>query len=104
MAEPEELIVEGAYVATRFARTIWRRYRVDVGDPVVSLRDARWRLELFAGALVGTPVWIAEAEPPAPKSWLARFSGRSKVRRMSYTCRPCPSGKLTIWRGGSDCR
>jgi nitric oxide reductase NorD protein len=74
MAEPEELIIEGAYVATRFARTIWRRHRVKTEDAVVHLRDARWRLELFASAFAGTSVRIAEVEIPAPTSWLARLS------------------------------
>ena len=87
MAEPEELIVEGAYVTTRFARTIWRRYRVEIKEPTLLLRDARWRLELFVGALVGTPIRIAEAESPAPRSWLARFTrhGPALTRRHDAT-------------------
>ena len=93
MAEPEELIVEGAYVATRFARTIWRRYRVDVEEPVVPLRDARWRLELFAGALVGIPVRIAEAEPPAPQSWLARFRRHRPVPARPHGPTPGTDGR-----------
>ena len=92
MAEPEELIVEGAYVATRFARTIWRRYSVEAEKPVVTLRDVRWRLELFAGALVGTPVWIAPAEPPAPKSWLARFARDGPIPTRRYEATPGTDG------------
>jgi nitric oxide reductase NorD protein len=87
MAEPEELIVEGAYVTTRFARTIWRRYRVEIKEPTLLLRDARWRLELFVGALVGAPIRIAEAESAAPRSWLARFRrhGPALTRRHEAT-------------------
>jgi len=87
MAEPEELIVEGAYRATRFARAIWRRYRVKIEDAVVSLPDARWRLELFASAFVGLPVSIARADSPAPTTWLARFTrhGPASARRRGAT-------------------
>lgn len=87
MAEPEDLIVEGAYRATRFARTIWRRYRVEIEDAIVPLRDARWRLELFATAFVGIPVSITGAESPPPTNWLARFvrHGRAPTRGHGAT-------------------
>ena len=93
MAEPEELIVEGAYVATRFARTIWRRYRVEIPDAVVPLRDARWRLELFASAFAGTHVRIAEAESPAPRSWLAMLTRRGPASARRPDAMPGTDGR-----------
>lgn len=84
MSEPEELIIEGAYVATRVARTIWRRHRGETEDAIVALRDVRRRLELFACAFAGASVRIAEAETPAPESWLARFVRRSPARTRGH--------------------
>jgi nitric oxide reductase NorD protein len=81
MAEPEELIIEGAYVATRAARDVWRRYGRQSTVPGVPLSSVRARLELFATALVGAPIAIAALEPPAAPTWLSRLAaGRSRTR------------------------
>lgn len=74
MAEPEELILEGAHFATRVARDVWRRYGTPVPDTAIPLAGVRVRLEMFLSALFRTPVPVARMEPPAPASWLARLA------------------------------
>jgi len=78
MAEPEELILEGAHFATRVARDVWRRHGTAIPEASIALADVRVRLEMFLSALFGTPMPVARMEPPAPASWLARVArGRS---------------------------
>lgn len=74
MAEPEELILEGAHFATRVARDVWRRYGTPVPDTTVPLAGVRVRLEMFLSALFRTAVPIIRMEPPAPASWLSRLA------------------------------
>jgi len=74
MAEPEELILEGAHFATRVARDVWRRYGTSVPDTTIPLASVRVRLEMFLSALLGTPVPVVRMEPPAPASWLSRLA------------------------------
>ena len=74
MAEPEELILEGAHFATRVAREAWRRYGATPEDRATSLCAVRTRLEIFLTALLGRSIAIAPMEPPAPVSWLARLA------------------------------
>ena len=54
MAEPEELILEGAHFATRVARDAWRRYGTSSRMPRSPLAGVRARLEMFLTALFGT--------------------------------------------------
>ncbi len=81
MSEPEDLILDGAYVASRFARELWRRYAPPVQDDTVRLPDIRPRLELFLHALFEREIAIATAEPAAPVSWLGRLAGRGTDAR-----------------------
>jgi nitric oxide reductase NorD protein len=77
MAEPEDLIIDGASIASRVARDVWRRYVPAPVEPVVRLADVRVRIELFLHALFGRPVVVTAALPAAPVSWLARLAGRA---------------------------
>lgn len=81
MSEPEDLILDGAYVASRFARDLWRRYAPPANDDALHLADVRSRLELFLHALFEREIPIAIAEPPAPVSWLGRLAGRGGETR-----------------------
>lgn len=81
MAEPEELILEGAHFATRVAREAWRRYGTPAADRATSLAAVRARLELFLSALFRTSVGIASMAPAAPVSWLARLAGDRRERQ-----------------------
>lgn len=74
MSEPEELILEGAHVATRIARDAWRRYAARSSSTELPLARVRQRLELFLAALFGMPIAIAPMESPAPVNWLARLA------------------------------
>ena len=76
MSEPEDLILDGAYVASRFARDLWRKYAPPPTDSALRLADVRVRLELFLHALFEREIPIGAAEPPAPASWLGRIAGR----------------------------
>jgi nitric oxide reductase NorD protein len=81
MAEPEELILEGAHFATRVARDVWRRYGTSVPETTIPLASVRVRLEMFLSALFRTPVPVVRMEPPAPASWLSRLArGRAHHR------------------------
>lgn len=75
MAEPEDLIIEGAHVATRLVRAAWRRYGPAASVSDLPLGSVRGRLELFVTALFRTPVIIAAMEPAPPVTWLARLAG-----------------------------
>ena len=74
MAEPEELIIDGAHRATRLARAAWRRYGPPDAERVVPLGAVRARLELFVTALLGVDIVITASEPPAPPTWLGRLA------------------------------
>ena len=76
MAEPEDLILDGAYVASRLARDIWRRYGPAPAERVLRLADVRARLELFLNALFGSLIPVSATELAAPVSWLGRLAGR----------------------------
>ena len=82
MAEPEELILEGAHFATRVARQAWRRYGTKAADRSVALVTVRSRLEMFLTALVRAPISVVPIEAPAPLSWLSRLArSPSRSRR-----------------------
>jgi len=74
MSEPEDLILEGAYFATRVARDVWTRYGSPAASRRVALTSVRTRLELFVTALFQRSIPIAPMEPPAPRTWLARLA------------------------------
>jgi nitric oxide reductase NorD protein len=80
MAEPEDLIIDGALVASRVARDVWRRYAPAPVVAVVRLADVRVRIELFLQALFERPIAVTPAAPEAPVSWLARLAGRAADR------------------------
>jgi nitric oxide reductase NorD protein len=77
MAEPEDLIIDGAYIASRLARNAWRRYAPPPPEKILRLADVRGRIELFLNALFEAPIAVATANPPAPVSWLGRLAGRA---------------------------
>jgi hypothetical protein len=76
MAEPEELILEGAHFATRVARDVWQRYGAHPASRDARLSHVRTRLELFVTALFRMPIAIAPMALPAPRTWLSRLAHR----------------------------
>ncbi len=83
MAEPEELIIEGAHLATRVARDIWRRHAPPESAATIALTGVRARLEIFVTALFGLSIPILPIEPPSKATWLARLArGKTHDARL----------------------
>ena len=83
MAEPEELILEGAHLATRVARDAWRRYGARSSSTEIPLARVSQRLELFLTALLGIPAALLPMEPAAPASWLSKLArGRTRPKHQ----------------------
>ena len=85
MAEPEELILEGAHFATRVAREAWRRYGTPADDRATALAAVRARLEMFLTALCsGRPSrscpWSRRHRQAGSPAWPDSPS-RSRARR-----------------------
>jgi nitric oxide reductase NorD protein len=109
VAEPEDLILEGAHFATRVARHAWRKYGPATDPHVVTLASVRQRLELFLGALFGGDFRIVAAEPPAPSSWLATLAHRRPRHLRNTILTPATDGVRihlppTLPRGADDDR
>ena len=66
MAEPEDLILDGAYIATRLARDTWRRYSPPRPARVLCLADVRLRLELILNGLFEARIAVAAASRRLP--------------------------------------
>lgn len=76
MAEPEEILLDGAHHATRFVQRLWR-HRVRRQEPrLLHLADCRARLELFVRAGFGVSLTVGVADPPEVPSWLRRWAFR----------------------------
>ncbi|MBX6365320.1 MAG: hypothetical protein IRZ00_15735, partial [Gemmatimonadetes bacterium] len=73
MAEPEDVILEGAHLAATRLGALWAR-RGGAADRV-DLAQLRRRLELLVAAVFPGAPEIAVAEPPAPPTLLARIAG-----------------------------
>lgn len=73
MAEPEDVLAEGALYATRLARDLWARHAARRAD-TPGLQEVRRRLELFIAAVFPDAPEIGLAESPAPPSLLRRLS------------------------------
>jgi len=76
VAEPEDVIAEGALHATRFARELWARRTAGRTEAPPRLQDLKRRLELFVAAIFPEVLEICTAEEPAPPTFLARLAGR----------------------------
>ena len=76
MAEPEDLILDGAHLASRVARAAWRRYAPAPPDRLLRLADVRVRIELFLTALFERPLTVAASGCGRARQ-LARAARRS---------------------------
>lgn len=74
MAEPEDVIAEGALYATRIARDLWARHAAKKTDAPPGLTELQRRMEIFIAAIFSDAPGIGLAEPPAPPSFLRRLS------------------------------
>ncbi|NLE86811.1 MAG: VWA domain-containing protein [Myxococcales bacterium] len=92
MAEPEELLLDGAHHATQFVRRLWRRGAEGADPAVLQLVDVRARLELFVRAAFGLSMTIRAAEPPAVPSWFTRLGRRIPAHLVERACAPGTDG------------
>ncbi len=92
MAEPEEVLIEGAHLATRLTRDLWQRWRPS-GNNRPGLDGLRRRLQLVISALFGGETEIGPAEPPPPPTLLARLA-------RSGPATPRSAGPLASTDGG----
>ncbi len=76
MAEPEDVLAEGALHVTRIARELWARRSAGRRPAPPRLEDLRRRLEIFVAAIFPDAPEIRLAEPPAPPSLLTRLARR----------------------------
>ena len=84
MAEPEDVVAEGALLATRAGtRALGATPRSATGHPPAA-GDLRRRLELFVAACVPDAPEIGVADPPAPLNVLARLA-RRRTAHLSPT-------------------
>ncbi len=76
MAEPEDVVAEGALLATRAVRELWMRRPGDRPAALPTLSDVHRRVELFVAACFPDAPGISVADPPAQLNVLARFARR----------------------------
>jgi nitric oxide reductase NorD protein len=96
MGEPEDLIAEGARLATAGARDLWWRVRPPGAPPVLALVRVRPRLELLLRALYGEAFAILPADPDPASTWLARLLGGRARRRARSEALAATDGER-IW-------
>jgi nitric oxide reductase NorD protein len=77
MAEAEDVLTDAARHATVFAQQLWRRHRPATQEPrALRLQDLARRLDLLVTAVFGRTYPLRIAQPPAPRTWLARWMRR----------------------------
>ncbi len=94
MAEAEELLAEGALVATRFAHDLWRRHRA--APEVARLADVRERIECFVIGLRGACPTLGISSPPLQRTWLGRLLLRIPRHLNSATAQPATDGQRVL--------
>jgi nitric oxide reductase NorD protein len=92
VAEPEDVIAEGALLATRAVRELWNRRAAGTTEPAPRLADYRRRLELFMAAIFPDAPTIGVAEAPAPLSLLTRIARRHTAHLFSPTAMASTDG------------
>jgi nitric oxide reductase NorD protein len=76
VAEPEDVLAEGALHVTTLARDLWARRSAGKSGARPQLDDLRRRLDILVAALFPAVPAICLAEPPAPPSFLSRLARR----------------------------
>jgi nitric oxide reductase NorD protein len=85
VAEPEDVLAEGALAASRIARELWTRRSAGRRSGPPRLGELRPRLELFIAAVFHDAPAITTADPPATPSFLARMARRSSAHPFGAT-------------------
>jgi nitric oxide reductase NorD protein len=90
MSEPEEVILDGAHMATEYVARLWRRHTK--GAPLAGLGDARRRLETLLAALYASPLTIVPAEAPARPTLFGRLARRTPWHLVDLRALPSTDG------------
>jgi nitric oxide reductase NorD protein len=90
VSEPEEVILDGAHIATEYVARLWRRRMKDA--PVAGLADARRRLEVLLAALYESPLPIVPAEAPARPTLFGRLARRTPRHLVDLRALPSTDG------------
>ncbi len=93
MAEPEEVVLEAAHVATTAVAALWRRHTAERGAEAPALADLRGRLRLFVTGVFGDCPEIVVAEPPARPTLLARLALRTPSHLVARAPVPSTDGR-----------
>lgn len=91
MSEPEDVLLDGAHLATGFVAALWRRQRPPAA--VLELAEVRGRLELLIAALFPEPPPVVVAEPPARATPLARWVRRTPRHLVDLRALPSTDGR-----------
>ena len=90
MSEPEEVLLDGAHIATEYVARLWRRHTK--GAPVAGLADARRRLETLLAALYASPLPIVPAEAQARPTLFGRLARRTPRHLVDLRVLPSTDG------------
>lgn len=90
MSEPEEVLLDGAHIATEYVARLWRRHTN--GAPVAGLADTRRRLETLLAALYSSPLPIVPAEAPARPTLFGRLARRTPRHLLDLRALPSTDG------------
>jgi len=90
MSEPEEVLLDGAHIATEYVARLWRRHTK--GASVVGLADARRRLETLLAALYASPLPIVPAQAPARPTLFGRLARRTPRHLVDLRALPSTDG------------
>ncbi len=96
MPEAEEFFIDGARHAAEAVGRLWRRHRPPPSPPssppALHLRDAKRRLELLTGAVLGCTIPIREAQPGAPPTLFRRLFNRGSLSAVPLAPLPANDG------------
>lgn len=90
MSEPEDVLLDGAHIATEYVARLWRRHTKDA--QVAALANARRRLETLLAALYESPLPIVPAEAPARPTLFGRLARRTPRHLVDLRALPSTDG------------
>src|SRR5688572_20328589 len=90
MSEPEDVLLDGAHIATEYVARLWRRHAN--GAPEFGLGEARRRLETLLAALYAAPLPIVPAEAPARPTLFGRLAHRMPRHLVDLRALPSTDG------------
>ena len=89
MAEPEELLIEGAHRIAEHGAALWRRARPSAPDTFPALKE---RLAFVLEALCPGAPPLVVADPPATPTWVGRLARRTPGHLVDRRALPSTDG------------